>query len=204
MAHLTEKERGSMTPRWVQYSYGWVIVLALLAWGWGVSRAWSTGELWESYPPGPARIGHKAPRLSLQTPQNKPSSLRNYRGRWLLLNFWATWCAPCREEMDSLEKLAHLMKDQPFTLLAVSVDANWTVIHNFFRKHPTLRNRTLRMELALDPLGSQAQAYGSRKFPETYLLDPQGVVRYKWVGPFVWDSPQILQQIKVFVKNAAH
>lgn len=193
-----------MTPRWLRYGLGWMAGFAFLAWIWGVSLVWSKGELWEHTSAGPATLGKKAPRLVVQNPQKTLISLRNYQGRWVLINFWATWCTPCRQEMESLEKLATTMTSSPFTLLAVSVDTNWSVVHKFFRNHSTLRNRKLHMDLALDPLGSQAQQYGTKKFPETYLIDPQGVVRHKWVGPFVWDSPQILQQIKVFMNAATH
>ncbi len=188
-----------MTPRWLQKLYWLVFLGAFGLWGWGLSQAASRGELWGPDLKGPAKEGRLAPRLKVQQTNGQTTTLRSYRGRWVLVNFWATWCEPCRREMASLERLALHLQQQPFTLLAVSVDANWAVVQKFFRTHTQLKGKSLKMKLLLDPLGAHAIRYGTRKFPETYLIDPKGHLRKKWIGPFVWDSPAMLKQIKAMM-----
>ena len=115
--------------------------------------------------------------------------ITQFRGQWVLVNFWATWCAPCRDEMPSLEMLhRRFTRDQmPVKLVAVSVDEDWAEVNRFF-------GATAPGFLVLwDRDKKTAFSYGSRKFPETFLIDPEGKVAAKFVGPRDWYNQATVQ-----------
>jgi len=135
----------------------------------------------------PAFTGQAAPDFTVS--DNSTSiHLAGYRGRVVLLNFWATWCAPCIEEMPSLLQLHH---DQPdLAILAISVDENPDAYSRFIlRRHVDLT--TVR-----DPDQKAAQLYHTEGWPETYIIDRQGFIRRKVVGPQDWGSPEIRAYLK--------
>jgi thiol-disulfide isomerase/thioredoxin len=112
---------------------------------------------------------------------NKPVSLADFKGRYVFINFWATWCSPCREEMPSLEYLTRTFgKDVVF--LAISVDEDWNEVKKFFGKD------TPRFKVLWDASRQVTRAYGTEKFPESYLVDPQGNLMAKFIGPRDWNS----------------
>ena len=133
-----------------------------------------------SAPLGP--IGKPAPPLSIPGP-SPGNPLSALRGRVVVLNFWASWCAPCLVEFPSLQALQH---DLPgITVLAVSFDTDPAAYASFLRRqHITLRT-------ALDTSGRSNQAYGTTRPPETYILDGEGRVRRKFVGAQDWTSTEI-------------
>ena len=125
-------------------------------------------------------IGKPAPALAL--PPGSPS-VASLRGRVVVLNFWASWCAPCLEEFPSLEALQQQMPG--LTVLAVSFDQDPGAYQNFLRKHP------FALQTVLESPGRSDKAYGVTAPPETYILDPNGIVRRKFVGAQDWSSPEI-------------
>ncbi len=114
--------------------------------------------------------------------------LASFRGRVVLLNFWASWCMPCVVELPSLLELHH---DQPnLVILAVSIDEDPTAYTNFIaRNHVDLI--TVR-----DPTQSAAKLFHTEMWPETYLIDRNGIIRRKFVGPQEWTSPEIRAYLK--------
>jgi cytochrome c biogenesis protein CcmG, thiol:disulfide interchange protein DsbE len=127
-----------------------------------------------------------APAFSLPTRDGKPLELSAYRGKVVLLNFWATWCPPCREEEPSLRKLAESIDPAAFALVAVSVDdGGWPVIDQFFAGKPP------PYAVALDQGARISQRYGTTKFPESYLIDQNGTLRLKFIGPRNWSDPNV-------------
>jgi peroxiredoxin len=109
--------------------------------------------------------------------------LANYRGRVVLLNFWATWCAPCIEEMPALIALHHERPD--LAIVAVSIDEDPEAYSRFIaRRHVDLI--TVR-----DPAQKAAQLYHSEGWPETYIIDRSGIIRRKIVGDPDWANPEI-------------
>jgi thiol-disulfide isomerase/thioredoxin len=186
-----------MTPRWLQIAYG-LLVLGVLV-GWGGTRLpkrLKQASLQQRQAKGPAKLNQGVPMLQLLTPAGEQVGLSSFRGKWVMINFWATWCAPCRREMPSMERLAKAMNPNKFVLLAASVDSNWRIVRNFFRNHPTLKRQALTMKVLRDKDSQNALRYGTSKFPETYLIDPQGRLRFKWVGPKEWDQPALLAKLK--------
>jgi thiol-disulfide isomerase/thioredoxin len=103
-----------------------------------------------------------------------------------MVNFWATWCPPCREEISSLERLVTNMKGKPFRLLAVSVDDDWATVRSFFAKGTNL-------DVLLDTARATPKLYGTEKFPETFLVDKDGTIRYFIVSNRDWSTPEVTQ-----------
>ncbi len=114
--------------------------------------------------------------------------LANYRGQVVLLNFWATWCAPCIEEMPALIELHH---DRPdLAILAVSIDEDPDAYSRFLvRRHVDLI--TVR-----DPARPPPSSYHTEGWPETYIIDRQGIIRRKFVGDPDWSNPEIRAYLK--------
>lgn len=139
-------------------------------------------------PPPAAVTGTEAPDFALADANGKTWSLKSLRGRPVLLNFWATWCPPCVEELPSMEELTRQLGDRA-VVLAVSVDENWAVVKNFFA-------RGTSMSVLLDPERAVAKRYGTEKFPETFLIDAQGKVRYHFVNKRDWHQTEALMCIE--------
>jgi cytochrome c biogenesis protein CcmG/thiol:disulfide interchange protein DsbE len=130
------------------------------------------------------RIGSAAPDFTVQDSQNTVK-LSQLRGQVVVLNFWASWCAPCVEEMPSLVELQRRMKSRGVTVIAVSVDADENAYRQFVKNHGVNL-------LTVRDAGQKASAlYGTHKFPETYIIDRNGIMRRKFVGPIDWTQPEI-------------
>lgn len=110
--------------------------------------------------------GDPAPDFELTDAKGKKWSLRSLRGKPVLLNFWATWCAPCVEEVPSLENLASRSSDS-LTVLAVSLDEDWETVKKFFPKGTGLN-------VLLDESKEIPKKFGTEKYPETFLIDSEG------------------------------
>ena len=102
-----------------------------------------------------------------------------------MLNFWATWCAPCVEELPSLVEMQRRMKAKGVTVLAVSVDVDENAYRQFVKDH------NVNLLTVHDPSGKSNQLYGTFKFPETYIIDRNGVMRRKFIGAVDWTDPEI-------------
>jgi cytochrome c biogenesis protein CcmG, thiol:disulfide interchange protein DsbE len=134
----------------------------------------------------PAHIGSSAPDFTVQDSQNKVT-LSQFRGQVVVLNFWATWCPPCVEELPSLVEMQRRLKARGVTVLAVSVDVDEDAYHQFVKDH----NVTLLT--VRDPSGNSNHLYGTFKFPETYVIDRSGVMRRKFIGAVDWTEPDITE-----------
>jgi len=119
--------------------------------------------------------------------------LSSLHGKPVLINFWATWCPPCREEMPSLGRLGQQFETSSFEIVAVSVDeGGWPAIDQFLAKPKT------PYRVALDQGGAISTSYGTTKLPESYLVDKDGHVRLKFVGPRNWLDPNIVTLLESF------
>ena len=132
----------------------------------------------------PPRIGSNAPEFTVQDAQNK-ITLSQYRGQVVVLNFWATWCAPCVEELPSLVEMQRRMKAKGVTVLAVSVDVDDDAYRHFVKDH------NVSLLTVRDPDQKSNSLYGTSKFPETYVIDRNGVMRRKFIGAVDWTEPEI-------------
>jgi cytochrome c biogenesis protein CcmG, thiol:disulfide interchange protein DsbE len=133
----------------------------------------------------PPQIGTAAPDFVIQD-GNQKVTLSEFRGKVVVLNFWATWCPPCVEEMPSLVQLQHRMADKGVQVVGVSVDVD----ENGYRRF--LSNHKIDFLTIRDPDQKANSLYGTFKFPETYIIDRDGVFRRKFVGPVDWSQPEIV------------
>lgn len=116
-------------------------------------------------------------------------SLAGLRGKLVFLNFWATWCPPCVDEMPSMEKLAQQFQDKDFAMLAVSVDEKDEDVRRFFP-------RGTAMTVLRDPQRQISKQYGTEKFPETYLIDGNGRILYHFINKRDWSHPDAARCIE--------
>ena len=125
--------------------------------------------------------------LNLEDESGEQRSLSSYRGRVVLLNFWASWCPPCIKEMPDLEGLAEDMKGLPFSLVALSADDNWGAIKQ------VMGARALNMEVYRDPALKDKQhlRYGTEKLPETYVIDKLGRLRLRFISVQPWRDDEL-------------
>ncbi len=125
----------------------------------------------------------------------KKYDIKQYKGKVVLLNFWASWCPPCVHEMPSMARLKTKMKGEPFEILAVNLAEGKPAIKAFTQAHP------VNFPILLDPKGSAVQAWKVFAYPSTYILDKKGQIRYALFGGFEWDSPEALQKIQALLNE---
>src|SRR5262249_31410678 len=133
--------------------------------------------------------GGAAPSLALQTLDGKPVRLEDYRGKGVLLNFWATWCEPCREEMPSMNKLRAALAGRPFEVLAVNLGGNEPRIRRFLAQVP------LDLPVLLDRDRTVAKAWRVRVLPASFLIGPDGRIRYSVIGEYNWSQEAVRSAI---------
>ncbi|MGA8765045.1 MAG: TlpA disulfide reductase family protein [Candidatus Sulfotelmatobacter sp.] len=133
----------------------------------------------------PARIGSNAPDFTVSD-SDRAVTLSQFKGQVVVLNFWATWCPPCVEEMPSLVQMQQHMKAKGVTVLAISVDVDQSSYRRFLRDH------AISLLTVRDPDQKANSLYGTIKFPETYIIDRDGVMRRKFIGPVDWTEPEIV------------
>tara|TARA_R110002049_G_scaffold39896_1_gene122196 strand:+ start:1805 stop:2374 length:570 start_codon:yes stop_codon:yes gene_type:complete len=136
-----------------------------------------------------------APDFTLVDVDNKKRSVKDLRGKVVLVNFWATWCPPCRHEMPSIERLSNLHKGEDFAILAVNVAENLDTVFSFtgtLDPVPTF-------PIVFDKDGSVLKAWPVRGLPTTFVLDKQGRIAYRAVGGREFDNPAILAQINALL-----
>jgi thiol-disulfide isomerase/thioredoxin len=145
--------------------------------------------------------------ISLKTADKnqRPFSLKEKLAehpKGLLINFWATWCTPCLEELPSLELLSKQLSADPNLpqLIAISEDETWAEVPKLL---DSLSFKTTFLSLH-DPSGGIAKSVGTEKFPETYWIDSNGKILYKWIGPQNWMSEDILKLLGGAATSANH
>jgi cytochrome c biogenesis protein CcmG/thiol:disulfide interchange protein DsbE len=136
----------------------------------------------------PPRIGTAAPDFTVKD-ADRTVTLSQFKGQIVVLNFWATWCPPCIEEMPSLVQMQQRMKDKGITVVAVSVDVDDSNYRRFIRDH------NVNLLSVRDADQKSNALYGTFKFPETYVIDRSGVVRRKFIGAVDWTEPDIVEYL---------
>jgi peroxiredoxin len=128
----------------------------------------------------PMKDAAPTPDFNLTTPEGKKISLKDFRGKIVLLNFWASWCVPCREEMPAMEKLYLEYKDKDFGILAVAVKDRKQDAVDF------VKELKITYPIALDPEAQVGSLYGAWGLPATYLIGPKGEGLARGWGPAEW------------------
>ncbi len=142
-------------------------------------------------------IAKQAPSFDLPDSTGKRHSLQEFKGQWVMVHFWATWCAPCLSEIPNWVELENLFKSDPIRFIAMSEDSNWNDAH---KSLPSEKLPTNVVSL-LDADATVSDRFGTFQFPETYLIDPQQRVRFKWVGSQDWKRVETLNFIRNFLQK---
>jgi len=161
-----------------------VVALASGLFALGKAPAWSQSQVNYKAVPilQPMKDSAPTPDFSLTTPEGKKISLKDFRGKVVLLNFWASWCVPCREEMPAMEKLYQEYKQKNFVVLAVAVKDRKQDAVNF------VKELKLTYPIALDPDAQVGHVYGAWGLPATYLIGPKGEGLARGWGPADWHN----------------
>ena len=154
-----------------------------------------------SYRQGEASIAGKTAEDFALSINSKPLHLSDYRGRVVVLNFWASYCQPCVAEAPSLNKLQQYIEPRGGTILGVSLDPDPAGYEKFLKTYsvpyPTWRDTGLQQDgkskIALD--------YGTSLIPETYVIDRHGKIARKIISAQQWDSPEMLAYFDVLLKE---
>ncbi len=153
--------------------------------GWYLSQTGSPGRSVQLL-----RIGDKAPDFELQNSKGETVVLSELRGKVVLVNFWATWCPPCRAEIPSMDELYQSYAEGNFEILAINIEANGPeIMPGFSREFPH------SFPVLFDTDGVVQERYGVYKFPETFVLDKDGIIVEKVVGAIDWTAPNVLSFI---------
>ena len=133
----------------------------------------------------------QAPDFILTSLSGQKIRLSEFRGKVVLLNFWATWCPPCREEVPSLAKLANAMTNSNFQMITVAIDKEGRKAVDAYFLHAGVLLTTL-----LDPDGAVGKTYGITGVPETFIIDKNGLIKKKVIGPIDWSEPDTMQYLR--------
>lgn len=145
---------------------------------------------------GLVKPGQVAPDFRLRDMNGQMVSLSDFRGKVVLLNFWATWCGPCRVEMPAMEELYRQYSRKDFEILAVSTDAQGVAVTRPFQQEnkltfPILHDADFRVGLS----------YGARTLPMTFMVDRNGIVRQQIFGARDWGAPEAHQLVQMLMKS---
>lgn len=136
------------------------------------------------------------PALALPDLAGKPQDLQAYRGRVVVVNFWATWCPPCVHEMPSMQRLAKRWQDKPFTIIAVNMGEDAATVRDFVRKVK------VDFPIWLDRDGAALKRWKVFAFPTSFVLDRTGNIRLALRGALEWDEPETMAKIEALLGDA--
>jgi len=138
-------------------------------------------------------VEDSAPAFTITADNGRTITPTKFGGRLLVLNFWATWCQPCIEEVPSLDEFAKEMAGSGVVVLGVSMDTNPKLYHDFLsRSHVSFMT-------ARDPEAKISADYGTYKYPESYIIDSKGKVVQKIIGATNWTDSSMLNAVKSFL-----
>lgn len=151
-----------------------------------------TGVGWTSTP-------QPVPDVRFQDADGKPLSLSNFRGKVVLLNVWATWCVPCREEMPALDRLQQMLGGPAFEVVALSINSGGAAVVQRFYDEIGIRSLAVYVDPSMEVSG-KLRTVG---IPTTLLLDREGRERWRKTGPAEWDSPVIVESLRAKLRGDA-
>lgn len=161
---------------------------------WLSSGAAPAAETANSQTLSPVAKPFAAPDFTLKGEDGKTYRLADYRGKVVLLNFWATWCPPCRYEMPSMERAYQKVKGEEIAILAVNVGEDETTVFAFTGQYP------VSFPLPLDLDGSVIAKYPVIGLPTTFIIDPHGLVTHRAIGGREWDDHRLLDRLRQMLK----
>jgi peroxiredoxin len=144
----------------------------------------------------PIKIGLPAPDFKFPGIDGKMVKLSDYRGKVVLVNIWATWCPSCVDEMPSMEKLYRKLQGEKFEILAVSIDSlGATAVAPFMKKYQ------LSFPALIDSAGAIRMAYRTTGVPESFIVDKNGILVKKIIGPLDWTRPDALRYFRDLIQE---
>lgn len=145
-------------------------------------------------PPDVAVVGKPAPDFTLVDRQGKTWTLSELKGQVVFVNFWATWCAPCREEMPSMQELHEQLPKDRFKMLAILNNDEPALADSFAAK------LGLSMPILDDQANTVGLKYGLTGVPETFIINKKGIIVRKFLGPAQWTAPRYIQMLTQFME----
>ncbi len=139
-------------------------------------------------------VDREAPHFQLADRDGRVHQLSEYQGQVVFLNFWASFCEPCRREMPSMESLVRQYQNQGMIMVAISLDEGWEDVDTFMEAF--LPGQRSAMTVLLDEDSQVAETYGTELIPETYIIDRRGRVVARFVGDYDWTRPEVKQIIE--------
>jgi thiol-disulfide isomerase/thioredoxin len=171
---------------------GVVVVAAAIGVWFSLQQPASTSAV-----PAIAQVGAAAPPIKLPLVGGGTSDLSADKGKVVLVNFWATWCEPCKSEMPGLQQLANELNEQPFRLYSVDLQEDASQIQTFEQQYG------LNLYAVMDQDGDATRAYGVRALPATFLIDQHGTLHLQRLGPLAnggsetaWSEPWLADQVR--------
>jgi peroxiredoxin len=142
-----------------------------------------------------ASVGNPAPDFDTLDLDGKVWSLSKLKGKVVFINFWATWCSPCREEMPSMQRLYTKLPKDKFEMIALFNNDKKPAVRNF------VSQLGLTFPILSDEHNFAGTKYGLTGLPETFIVDKQGVIREKIIGPAKWDSPENVEMLMRYINQ---
>lgn len=157
------------------------------------------GTLWADEIQKPAGLvaldGRIAPALKLSDMDGKTTDLKNLRGQWVLVHFWATWCGPCRREMPTLQSMQQQLKDVHIALVLVNTAETDDEVFSFL---PTVAPELTTL---MDRDGLATELWKPRGLPSSFIVDPEGRLRYLALGGRDWATPTYISFLKSLISH---
>ena len=153
----------------------------------GISAGAQANDLFSKIDIKPIKDKRKIPNITLESLTGGKVELKNFKGKVIFLNFWATWCGPCKEEMPSMEALQLQFKDKDFLFLTISVDYEGAKpVRDFIAKH------RYTFPVLIDQKGETLDLFDVKGIPTTFIIDKQGTLLGIAIGPRNWKSPEVI------------
>lgn len=191
------ERRGLFWKQLVACSLGLLVVL----WGTACDSGYSEQEDPSGHAvavrQAPPSMGAQAPDFQLIDLQGTWQALPDYRGKVVLLNFWATWCGPCRVEMPSMERVYQDLRDEGFAILAISSDPQGSII-----TRPFVASQGLTFPILHDSDYRVSGSYGVRTLPMSFLIDRNGTLIQRVFGARDWNSPEARELIHGLLRES--
>ena len=140
--------------------------------------------------PSPTLQGSQAPDFELKNSQGNIVRLSDYRGNLVFLNFWATWCGPCIDELPAMMEMNGQFAGRSFEMLGVSFDTDWDDVNGYLDEH------RIELSTVLDPAQTMRQSFRTTGVPETFLIDGNGIVLKKYIGAKPWSTPYMIAEVE--------
>ncbi len=137
----------------------------------------------------------KAPEFKLNDMDGISHPLSDYLGQPVIINFWATWCPPCREELPSMNRAWGMIKNENIAMLAINVGEDEDSIFSFLGNYP------IDFTILLDQNAETAEKWPMKGLPTTYVIDPEGFIVFRAIGGRAWDSQKLLDMVRSLKRN---